>query len=88
MALLAVGDRGVLADQKVSGLGVVKFLRLPIDQLKIGPMVFGMAFEASSFLVFVEARSGVNPLQELLVTSEAFLIDRFGPRSMALCAVV
>jgi hypothetical protein len=88
MALLAIGDIRVFTGQGISGLGVVKFFRLPIDQQKFRSLVFRMAAGASIFLVFVEAGSGFDPLGELLVTGKAFLVDRFCSRSVALRAVV
>ena len=47
MALHA-GESGVLALERISGLAVIKFLRLPFDEREIQTVVLGVT--ASAFL--------------------------------------
>jgi hypothetical protein len=75
------------AGERVIGFGVVEVLYVPVDQLKILPVVFRVA--GSAFLIFVAviSCSGIDTCGQVFVTIQAFEGVGFFPNSVALGAV-
>ncbi len=78
----------VQASERVTGFGVVEFLYVPVDQLKILPVVFRVAGSAFLFFVAVISSSGIDTRGQVFVTIQAFEGIGFFPGSVALGAVV
>lgn len=76
--------------QLVSGQPVfeVLFPFLPVNKLKIAPMVIGMAIDAFAvFRIGMESLSGINARLEQRMTGQAVLDSNLRPGGMALGAV-
>jgi hypothetical protein len=77
----------VQAGKRVTGFGVVKVLYVPVDQLKILPVVFRVAGSAFLFFAAVISSSGIDTRCQVFVTIQAFAGVGFFPGGVALGAV-
>ena len=77
----------VQTGERVTGFGVVEVLYVPVDQLKIFSVVFGVAGSAFLFFAAVISCSGIDTRGQVFVATQAFEGVGFFPRSVALGAV-
>jgi hypothetical protein len=88
MAAVAFTYFSVQTAERVTGFGVVEVLYIPVDQLKIFPVVFRVTNGAFFFFIAVISCSRSDTCGQVFVTGQAFERVGFFPGGVALGTVL